>query len=362
MKKLLLPFLFCWINSYGSFVTPMNLEGAKIFFSDSFSFEKVNARPNSFVQVLEVHQDLLNKSGDLRDLYTFGSGSLFTQHPKWGLSHPPSRSVVFGRRFEKEIISKGVYHFDKFGRRFTPQKDLKNKKKFLTLFGGSFTYGDFLSDDETLGYFLGDNLKEYAVFNYAVSSTGPNTMLAQIENRDISNEIDHRKDGLFLYVYINGHNQRVNGFMQELRWLADSPYYEVEGEGVVRNGTFRTARPIYTGLMGFLRDILKINSIFKMNFPKLTKDHYRKTCLVIKSSRDRSKEKFPQSRFVVFNHTLSDPMESSLRHCLKKYSIPVVDIRVREDESDKYRIPFDGHPNRLYNKEFAHKLIQSLKL
>jgi len=68
---------------------------------------------------------------------------------------------------------------DKF--RWTPELDATEKNKTMNFFGGSFTFGWGLNDDETLPYTTQFYFKNWKIKNYGVSGYGIHQMLALIQ-------------------------------------------------------------------------------------------------------------------------------------------------------------------------------------
>lgn len=65
------------------------------------------------------------------------------------------------------LIWNHSFSTDQYGRRIINQKYFQNNSH-LILFGGSVAFGVGLEDNETLQYFLSENLTEYDLYNYAV--------------------------------------------------------------------------------------------------------------------------------------------------------------------------------------------------
>jgi hypothetical protein len=76
--------------------------------------------------------------------------------------YPEKNKVVEKTRYiNGEIVYNVTYSIDRYSRRATPSSGTKH----LILFGGSYTFGTGLEDDEVLSSFLSDG--DYSVYNYA---------------------------------------------------------------------------------------------------------------------------------------------------------------------------------------------------
>ena len=86
------------------------------------------------------------------------------------------------------IISNGKtlinskYTIGKDGFRVTPRENNVDYNKNINFFGGSYTFGWGLNDNETLPYFLQKERQNWKVKNFAINGYGAHQMLAQIEN------------------------------------------------------------------------------------------------------------------------------------------------------------------------------------
>jgi len=76
----------------------------------------------------------------------------------------------------------GTYTIGQDGFRVTPKVNNIKYTKNINVFGGSYTFGWGLNDDETLPYILQNNQQSWKVKNYAINGYGVQQMLAQIEN------------------------------------------------------------------------------------------------------------------------------------------------------------------------------------
>ena len=79
----------------------------------------------------------------------------------------------------KYSIKKYTIGNNKF--RVTPEINDLKKNKTISFFGGSFTFGYGLNDDETMPYLLQNYFKEWKINNYGINGYGVHQMLAHIQ-------------------------------------------------------------------------------------------------------------------------------------------------------------------------------------
>ena len=81
-----------------------------------------------------------------------------------------------------KILLDSIYTIGQDGFRITPKSDAINYSKKINFFGGSYTFGWGVNDDETLPYYFQNYNQSWKVKNYAINGYGAHQMLAQIEN------------------------------------------------------------------------------------------------------------------------------------------------------------------------------------
>jgi len=75
----------------------------------------------------------------------------FFQRDAWlGYRLAPNSRVVASRKKGEEILYEVVYSIDAEGRRDTPTAHLQPDPQFMLFFGGSYTFGEGVNDDETM--------------------------------------------------------------------------------------------------------------------------------------------------------------------------------------------------------------------
>src|SRR5690606_27914837 len=133
------------------------------------------------------------------------------------------------------------YHIDSYNKRITPDFD-STKSEYALFFGCSIGFGYGLDDNQTLPYFVQKQSGANA-YNFCVSGTGTNHMLAQLQARDLSKQV-REKEGTAYYIFFWDHIRRSIGSMNRYaQWLHYTPYYQFEGKKLVRNKMFTNGRP-----------------------------------------------------------------------------------------------------------------------
>jgi len=309
--------------------------------------------------ILETIFYFLNQK-NIVEKYSFESDNLMVYKENIGYVGTASSSLRTAKFLKKDgsVIYDIDYVFDEFNRRQTPKKP---NSPHLLIFGGSFASGGGLENNQTLPYFLSD-LTNYQVYDYSWSGWGPHQMLAHLERADLSSEILN-SDGVAIYIFIPDHIRRAIGDMQVTNWpfMNFAPYYYLNDDKLIRDGNFKTGRPLVTWIY---KTVLKSNSIkyFNINLPSASAEHTYLTYKIIKQAKIEYLKQF-NGKFYVLIHPLqvlgSKLEPDSLITLLQKNNIDILQYAFKKPLS-QYRIPNDGHPTEEFNKILADLIAQDL--
>jgi hypothetical protein len=184
-------------------------------------------------------------------------------------------------------------------------------------------------------------------------------LLAKIEGTDLREEISAQK-GIGVYLFIDAHVDRM-AYSMRSAWVHRSPYYVLtDNDEVVRMGNFHTSNPI---LYSLYHDILSKSALLKLlrvNFPIIGEGEISLTCRVIAKSKHQFEEQFPISSFYVIFYPKQKKYAPDLKRCFDEIGINYLDYS-DEPWPEKYRIPFDGHPNASGHQYFAKLITPKLE-
>lgn len=255
-----------------------------------------------------------------------------------------------------------TYFIDDYGRRITPV-DKRDRNRFILFFGCSFTYGEGVRDDQTLPYHIGRLAAQHTPYNYGYHGLGPFDALAKIENIDFKNEV-RETQGIIIYTFVSNHLNRLKGSMSTMVWHFNGAYYRKSSAGkLVRNGDFKTGRPIQTRLYTLLSKS-RILEALKINLPPSIGDHDLKLFVQTCQAMDTiTKEKFSQSAFyvVIYPGTRNS---TRLIQYLNEGGIKYLDYSQLFDTSDPqfYLSKDDHHPTPLAYQLVAEQIVKDLHL
>jgi hypothetical protein len=278
--------------------------------------------------------------------------------PVVGYCHKKNTKVFHAARTKDSVLFRAQYEFDSFRRRKVNLERRQAQQKHLILAGCSFAMGTSLSDNDTIGFHIARLAQKHYPVNLGVAGSGTNTMLAMTRN-NLKRDSLFSAEGIFVYIFLDFHIPRANGFAMEREWLWDSPLYEKSESGVLINkGNFKEAEPIWTSFFSMGQAALrKLGLLF--NYPKLSAKHIQYTCDLIKDAKRDYLSKFKGNQFVVYTHPYSLP-NKELLSCLKESEVRVVKSQLSWGKEDV--IPFDDHPNGKANLKIAKEIVAKLGL
>lgn len=338
LKSKLSPLLLIIsIFNIGPFIFSANAEiGINEFLSPKFAVESL---PKEWSH---------KKNG--KSIYHFKSASDVEICEKVGLCHTPNNSVRHAARTKEKVLFNVTYEFDKYRRRKTPVALGVNRNNHLIITGCSFVLGTSISESETLPYHLAQKMNFLRPYNYGIAGSGTNSMLAQMRQH-ITQESVPETEGVFVYVFIDFHVPRANGFAMEREWLLKTPAFS-QSKSMENLGFWDVAEPNWTNFFHSTQTILKSVGI-NFNYPKRMEKHDNYVCDLIQAAKVNYLQKYPKGNFIVYSHPYQ-PMKKTLISCLKSKSINFVLSAITLGPKDL--ISFDEHPTSYLNSKIAHEL------
>lgn len=256
------------------------------------------------------------------------------------------------------------YSIDHMNKRITPDFD-SSKTNYALFFGCSIGFGFGLEDNQTLAYQVQEQAPNTNSYNFCISATGTNHMLAQFQYRDLSKQVAE-KDGCGYYIFFWDHIYRAIGTMHRYtEWLHLAPYYEMKDGKLVRNKLFKDGRPFVSGWYERLYQT-NIVKYFEADLPlKLNETHFDLVTEMVLETKKAYEKQFGNDKFyLVFypNYVAYTPEEMRIfKSYLTKKKIKFIDLSHTIKYYGKYTLGGDSHPNAETNKLMAKYLLQKTK-
>lgn len=279
----------------------------------------------------------------------------------FGYRLPENKTINHRYLVNDSLIYKQNYKIDSFSRRETPT-DTILKDKFVAVAGCSFAFGYGVNDNETLPYFLQQQMPNYQGYNYGVSGYGTQHLLAQTSEKITPEEIKQRQ-GILIYFFIDNHLNRLVGSRRIIKlWGENFPYFFLDDDKKLQqSGTFKTGRKWKTLFYKVLTNSAIVD-ILDLEIPfNISDDDFKLAASVIKESKKEFEKNFPGSKFVVL-FCPGSKCSGELAALLAKRNIDFVDYSLLFDiNSKEYRSHYsDPHPNGKAYQEIAKKLNEYL--
>lgn len=225
--------------------------------------------------------------------------------------------------------------------------DISESTKPIFLFGCSFAYGDYLSDEATFHYLL-SNIMKRNVYNFSLPGGSPKEFLYLLQNNDFSSI--SKSPEYVIFIYFNDHKRRL--VTNDL--LFPTPIYQFKGNSLkFKNTNFLEKTYLYEKILNFkyyfFRDDDKLN--------ELLNNYFRASYSVIKDIFGEN------TKFVIFVY-LEDgsehwsELESEGIRIIKTNDLVNLDLT-----SEEYIIyPGNFHPNKKVWQIFTPKFSEKIGL
>ena len=274
---------------------------------------------------------------------------------------PMENSQMKSRAFRNDsLLYEVTINIDRNGRRKTPLID-NDSSGALMFFGGSFTYGDGVEDDETLPYQFQEATKgKYQAYNFGFSGHGAHQTLAILEHGLEKRGASDHSHYFGIYSLITDHVLRGT----YSAYNTNSPRYRFDENGNLN----------YEGLFSktahrFNNYLFKSNLVKALN-PLVEKPMQKDVDLMIAMLEQSAKifEKRYQGEFYCLlwetAYEAHEGIYEKIREGLNQKGLKYIEINdiLTDFSTDplQYIIPNDGHPNALANQKIAAYLAEFL--
>jgi hypothetical protein len=292
------------------------------------------------------------------------NGVFFNKNELLGYKANPNTTMRRKLIAGKEIVWDAIYSFDEFARRVTPVNNVEQRTNPILFFGGSFTFGEGLNDNETIPFCVGKLAPSYRPYNYGLSAYGPQQMLAALEGGEIAQEVKEKEGRVILvYIFVDWHVDRAIGSMSEsTAWAAYHPFYIIDShKALIRKGNFTSNRPVLSSVYKLLSGS-NIVKYFQIDFPLWkTESHFTLTSRIIEESHRIFYSQFNSKDFYVVFYPNSRYANRIIPH-LTKSGVPYLDYTDLIDVSkEEFAISkHDRHPSPLANRILAARLVHDI--
>ncbi|MEY4541731.1 MAG: hypothetical protein RLZZ306_3488 [Bacteroidota bacterium] len=249
---------------------------------------------------------------------------------------------------------------DPLSRRIVPKNDsAKNvRDKYALFLGCSYTYGDGVSNDETMPYFFEQKAQNHLAQNYGFMGYSPLQSLALFQHRNLRKEIK-QQNGFAVYTFINDQIDRV---IPASRWveLMKGRFPSLDLQTMTTDGIFLKKHHIVYDFVHWGGNT-NTAQYFRIGYPKNHNDtHYQLVVDILKKTKQEYKSQFENDNFYVIIFPGS-PLKPSMKTMFDQSGIRYFDYSKLLDLEKNY-LPFDSaHPKGEVYKLTMDKFYSDLE-
>ncbi len=286
------------------------------------------------------------------------------QHDVLGYVPVPNNVVTHKEKYSNGETLEVVYTINKDGLRATMpnEKRYEDYKSSIIFFGGSFTFGEAVKDNETLPYLVGKKSDwKYKIYNLGFEGYGPHQMLATLEKGIVSNTVSIKPQ----YIIYQGVLDHINRVVKGHSWIKYGPKYIQENGKPIYIGQFDNDNSSNLLVDQLLKSLIVERLVNGINREITLKNDVQLYISIIEESRNLVKDIYPSSDFLVLLWDLDEPYygEYDTNYIiteLRKRDIIVYNVRniipSYGTMDGKYVVRNNGHPNGLAYEEIAKYL------
>jgi hypothetical protein len=253
-----------------------------------------------------------------------------------------------------------TFSTDSLSRRIVPVSDSTRTRrdKYAIFLGCSYTYGDGVSDEETMPYYFQEKALNYTAQNYGFMGYSPLQSLAIFQSRNIRKEVTGN-DGFAVYTYIKDQLDRV---IPASRWieLMKGQVPNLDESTMKVDGIFIKKHHI---LYDFIHWGVNTNlaQYFRIGYPLKHQDsHYQLVVDILKKTKEAYQKQFKNDKFFVIIFPGS-PLEPSMKKMFDKSGVQYFDYSKLLDLEKNY-LPYDSaHPKSEVYKQVMEVFYNDLK-
>lgn len=280
--------------------------------------------------------------------------------PVLGWTPLPARVVRWTRALDEQVIFDVTYTIDRDGLRVTGPGSRRGQQHCVLFFGGSFTFGAGVEDEETMPYQVArQNEAEYRVYNFAYSGYGAHQMLALLQHGIVERTVGC-EPRYAVYQGIKGHVLRA---ANKVSWSRHGPRYRRDADGeAVREGRFEDEPPEQPrGLRAQLAKSLIVRQLGN----RATAADVDLYIAIVTSARQTFEQRYPGAEFHVLfwddGHPLSNKLMRRLDEAgLRLHPISQILPQFGTNPGAYHLSEHDPHPNPLAHARIAEYVTERI--
>lgn len=307
----------------------------------------------SFISRTEITREYLDKNNEPEEY--------FARHEILGYGPAGPMKVKSIKTYDNHAVYTATYTIGQNGLRITPAPGASQTNNCILFFGGSFTFGEGVNDEQSIPYIVG-TLQGIKTVNYGFHGYGPHQMLAAIENALVRCTPDH-----VIYQAIVEHVGRSAGYAH---WDMHGPKY------VLRNGSLKYAGHFDDVDNGFVfrkfnNQLRKSHLYTKLDWMRyrdaITENDIQLFLAIVNESRRKLMSMHPHLKFhvLLWDDNPDDPDLVKIKQGLEEISMNVHYISgilpgYRQNNKQYELNKYDSHPNARAYRIIAEYVVDKI--
>ena len=289
-------------------------------------------------------------------------GELTTDHPVLGYAPVKNATARWQFLFDDQVVHDVTYRIDRQGLRRSPNWR-SDDHKAVACFGGSFTFGHGVQDEETWPYRIGVRTGgSFRVYNFGFGGYGAHQMLAALEQGVVDTVLEEAPQ-YAVYLAISDHIRRVAG---EREWDEHGPKYTLGDDGrVTLDGRFSDHRWFPKKWQSKLRRSYFADRVLGTVDVSVDSQDVALYVAVVAAARTVFEQRYAGSQFHILlwdSGTWPYKQEVLRRLEDRHLRVHLISAIIPDVESNpaRYILKHDGHPNRLAYDRIAAYAVQTI--
>ena len=357
------PIVALWIGSLAA-VGFVATKGRKILLSISSLFLFLGAVETGML----AYQEFVKAPAKKYSYESNVASGWIAEHETVGYAFRGPVELLASATYGNEVLYEKVpYKIDDYSRR--PCAVTSHPTRHALFFGGSFAFGEGLSNDQTLGcQFQEMSGGEYQSTTYAMMGWGAGQAFVQLGVDSLFADIEE-PSGIAVFSFLDEHIYRTTWKIDTASDFPNYPFFSLAQDGSLV-GPFKASDE---GKLGLVRDLYKFLRNFSPTFRTLINPVWFQissdaqavvtTARVLGAARRLYHVRF-DGEFVVLlwpRSRLESELEELFVEELKRQDVIVVKVpQLPGDPSEAQLHPLDGHPSSKEVTWVARRLFDAL--
>ncbi len=289
--------------------------------------------------------------------FSISNPAYFQTHNILGTVPKKDIQVTAQKSYGNELLYNVQYTIDQNGLRLGFNQSKKPPMNSVLFFGGSFTFGEGVNDNETMPYRF-EEKGRFKAFNFGFHGYGPHQMLATLENEMEKAIVSDTHPKYAVYQAIPSHVDRCAG---RAWWDQSGPQYRLNEKGeAIYQGPFQNF------LMSSFITVMTRSNVVRKRLSSSAKATSIADIDLFVNIVNKSKSLFEKrygGQFYVLLWPSDYRLYQAILSKLKTKQIVVIKIEDILSDIEKYRIRFsyENHPNQLAHDKIATYILKFLQ-